>query len=101
MYIQKDKCWMCGRIRELTEHHIVPKILLKFVKGKKEYTVKLCKSCHAKLHLLLPKFYGDGSYKWNGVKMEDIFPKWKDWSEKAILDWEGKNEDGKNKEKQN
>ena len=37
-----NKCWLCGKERELTEHHVVP------IKkgGDNMGTIPLCKKCH-------------------------------------------------------
>lgn len=68
---------MCGRIRELTEHHVVPQILKKLIKGR-NVSVNVCKTCHAKIHILLPRFNEDGSYKWTNVQMDEVL----EWRER-------------------
>lgn len=86
----KNKCWMCKRIKELTEHHIVPQSLRRLVPKLNKHTVDMCAECHAKVHILLPKFFEDGSYRWNGDhKWNVIVPHWEDWSKDKILEWDG------------
>ncbi len=85
--MKPKKCWMCGKIRELTEHHIVPKSLRRLVPKLNDHTIDVCWSCHNKIHLLLPKFFSDGSYKWKGSEdWETIFPEWEQSSKEEILD---------------
>ena len=89
------KCWMCGKIKKLTEHHIIPKTLRRLVPKLNGHTILLCSSCHAKIHILLPRFFSDGSYRWKGSeKWETIKPEWIDWSKEEILIWDGNGEDG-------
>ena len=72
-FLRKDnKCWLCNKIREVEEHHIVPKILKRFVPDIEKYKIWICKSCHNKVHLLLPKFFSDGSYKWKGKVISEV-----------------------------
>lgn len=75
MFGNSKRCWMCKRISdELTEHHIIPQVLEDYIETKGK-TVDLCKSCHEKIHLLLPVFSEDGSYRWKGTKKwEFVFP---------------------------
>ena len=88
-YFKVEKCWMCERIKTTTEHHVVPKSLRKLVPKLEKAKVKICESCHAKIHILLPRFFGDGSYHWKGSSAyHTIKPEWKDWSEKEILEWD-------------
>lgn len=92
------KCWMCGKIKPLTEHHVVPKILRHIVKGLDKYTVKLCKPCHTKVHILLPQFFSDGSYRWKGTPRNNVLhPEWEEWSKERIMEWNGNGKNGDDK----
>jgi uncharacterized protein YlaI len=102
MYFKKvNKCWLCNKVDSLTEHHIVPKILRKKVPELNNYTVLLCRACHIKIHILLPRYFSDGSYKWKGSKkLNIIHPEWFESSEDNILDWDGE-EDGRRRNNNN
>lgn len=68
----ESNCGLCGRLKELTFHHFIPKTLHTNKWFKKLYTnaymsthgIDLCKDCHKTIHVFytekeLGKYYND------------------------------------------
>ena len=56
----KDNCELCGRVKPLTFHHLIPKAVHKRNRYKKRHTkeelqagLDICRVCHSGLHDLL------------------------------------------------
>ena len=47
LLVQDTTCWRCGRRRELTIHHALPK----YLKPKHNICIPLCKDCHEELNI--------------------------------------------------
>ncbi len=46
--INDDNCWICGKKKQLTMHHTLPKHL----NPKKNIIVPICLECHKKINLI-------------------------------------------------
>ena len=47
------KCRLCGKERELTKHHLIPKSIIKQINEKSDLIkllIYLCEDCHKELH---------------------------------------------------
>ena len=54
--VREKKCYFCGSTKHLTEHHIVFKKVISFLKelgvAVKTDKVYICEDCHKKFHIL-------------------------------------------------